>query len=60
MARNFGVAGIPMQVIDGQDNTDSMLKQLNRVAALFPWVDIICFSELCLRGPDMSLAMPFE
>ncbi|MCP4629044.1 MAG: carbon-nitrogen hydrolase family protein [bacterium] len=58
MARNLGVAGIQMTVVDEQDNTDAMLKKLNRVASLFPWVDIICFSELCISGPDMSLAMP--
>ena len=58
MARNLGVAGIQMTVVDGQDNTDMMLKKLNRVAALFPWVDIICFSELSMNGPDMSVAMP--
>ena len=58
MARNLGVAGIQMTVVDGQDNTDAILKKLNRVATLFPWVDIICFSELCISGPDMSLAQP--
>jgi predicted amidohydrolase len=58
MARNIGIAGIQMMVVGGQDNTNAMLKKLNRVAALFPWVDIICFSELCMKGPDMSLAMP--
>ncbi len=58
MARNLGIAGIQMNVVHGQDNTDAMLKKLNTVAALFPWVDIICFSELCMSGVDMSLAMP--
>lgn len=58
MARNIGIAGIQMQVLRGQDNTERMLQQLNSVAALFPWVDIICFSELCMSGLDMKLAMP--
>ena len=58
MARNIVIAGIQMQVIRGQDNTERMLQQLNSVAALFPWVDIICFSELCMSGLDMKLAMP--
>jgi deaminated glutathione amidase len=57
MARNLGIAGIQMHVVHGRDNTDRMLKQLNTVAALFPWVDIICFSELCMSGLDMNLAM---
>ena len=58
MARNIGIAGVQMQVVYGQDNTDRMLKQLNTVAALHPWVDIICFSELAMSGLDMNLAMP--
>jgi predicted amidohydrolase len=58
MARNIGIAGIQMHVVRGCDNTDGMLKKLNTVAALFPWVDIICFSELCMSGLDMNLAMP--
>jgi predicted amidohydrolase len=58
MARNIAIAGIQMQVVPGRDNTDGMLKQLNTVAALFPWVDIICFSELCMSGLEMNLAMP--
>ena len=58
MARNLGIAGIQMHVDHGRDNTDGMLKQLDTVAALFPWVDIICFSELCMSGLDMNLAMP--
>ena len=52
------IAGIQMHVVRGCDNTDGMLKKLNTVAALFPWVDIICFSELCMSGLDMNLAMP--
>jgi len=31
---------------------------LNTVAGLFPWVDIIFFSELCISGLDMNQAMP--
>ena len=56
MARNLGVAGIQMNVVPGEDNTAAMLQQLNHIAVLFPWVDIICFSELCLYGPDMNFA----
>ena len=58
MARNLGVAGIQMNVIHGQDNTDEMLKKLNWTIALFPWVDVIFFSELCLSGLDLKLAIP--
>jgi predicted amidohydrolase len=58
MSRNLGIAGIQMHVIQGRDNTDGMLDKLNTVAALFSWVDIICFSELCMSGLDVNLAMP--
>ena len=58
MARNLGVAGIQMHVAHGKDNTEAMLKKLNAVEKLFPWVDIICFSELCMSGLDMNMAMP--
>jgi predicted amidohydrolase len=58
MARYLGIAGIQMRVAHARDNTDEMLKQLNTVAGFFPWVDIICFSELCMSGLDMNLAMP--
>jgi len=58
MARNLGIAGIQMNVVYGKDNSDAMLKKLRDVAALFPWVDIIFFSELCLSGVDKRLAMP--
>ncbi len=58
MARNFGVAGIQMHVTRGKDNTEAMLQRLDVVEALFPWVDLICFSELSMSGLDMNLAMP--
>ena len=58
MARNLGVAGIQMRVDKGEDNTAGMLKKLKSVVALFPWVDVIFFSELCLSGMDLNLAMP--
>ena len=58
MARNLGIAGIQMEVAWGVDNSDAMMMNLNRVALLFPWVDIIIFSELCLCGMDIKLAQP--
>ena len=56
MARNLGIAGIQMEVAWGVDNSDAMMKNLNRVALLFPWVDIVIFSELCVCGIDINLA----
>jgi len=57
MGRNLGIAGIQMHVVQGEDNTAGMLKKLKGVVALFPWVDVIFFSELCLSGVDKKLAM---
>ena len=58
MARTLGIAGIQMQVAWGVDNSDAMLVNLNRVALLFPWVDMVIFSELCVCGIDINLAQP--
>jgi formamidase len=47
-----------MEVAWGVDNSDAMMVNLNRVALLFPWVDIVIFSELCVCGIDINLAQP--
>ena len=57
MSRLLGIAGIQMKVVHGQDNTAMMLKKMNAVNTLFPWVEIIFFSELCLSGLDMKLSL---
>ena len=57
MSRNLGIAGIQMTVARGEDNSDEMLAKMKYVSLLFPWVDIIFFSELCLSGVDMQLAL---
>jgi len=53
MSRNLGIAGIQMTVVRGEDNSDTMLAKMKFVSLLFPWVDIIFFSELCLSGVDI-------
>ncbi len=58
MARTLGIAGIQMEVTRGTDNSDAMMANLNRLALLFPWVDIVVFSELCVCGIDINLAQP--
>ena len=57
MSRNLGIAGIQMTVARGEDNSDAMLAKIKSVSLLFPWVDIIFFSELCLSGVDIELAL---
>jgi len=58
MPRYVGIAGVQMAVDYGVDNTDAMMNSLDRVVALFPWVDIVVFSELCVNGLDLQLAAP--
>ena len=58
MSAYLGVAGVQMEVVRGEDNTDRMLKKLKVVAACFPWVDIVLFPEFCLCGMNPSLAKP--
>jgi predicted amidohydrolase len=56
MARCLGIAGIQMEVVRGKDNSEAMIKKLNVVAASFPWVDMVLFSELCVCGLNFDLA----
>ncbi|MBW2056608.1 MAG: carbon-nitrogen hydrolase family protein [Deltaproteobacteria bacterium] len=58
MARYLGIAGIQMEVVHGQDNTAEMMERLDRVAASFPWADLVFFSELCVSGMNRELAQP--
>jgi len=60
MARTIGIAGIQMNVVYGEDNSEAMLQKLRVVAALFPWVEIIFFGELCVCGVDRRRAMPVD
>ena len=57
MSRNLGIAGIQMTVARGEDNSGPMLSKMKYVSLLFPWVDLIFFSELCLSGLDMKMAL---
>jgi len=50
MSRYFGVAGIQMNILRGQDNSRAMIHRLKTVSLLFPWVDMVIFSELCSSG----------
>jgi deaminated glutathione amidase len=60
MDRTLGIAGIQMTVIQGQDNSDAMIANLNIAHKRSPWVDIFFFSELCACGVDKTLAMPLS
>jgi predicted amidohydrolase len=58
MARYLGIAGIQMEIAFGQDNSQAMMEKLNTLVTLFPWVDLVLFSELCVCGLNRDLAQP--
>jgi len=57
MSRNLGIAGIQMAVDRSEDNAAKMLAKMKSVSRMFPWVDIVFFSELCLSGVDVQQAL---
>lgn len=57
MTRLLGLAGIQMNVVDGQDNTGPMLVKMDEVRVKFPWVEVLFFSEMCLFGMDKKSAL---
>jgi len=47
-----------MEVKAGEDNSENALRLLRSVASLFPWVDVVLFSELAICGLNPDLAVP--
>lgn len=60
----FAVAGIQMRVSATQSNVDMMILKLDIAMNIYPWVDMVVFSELCAFGPLTYYAQqaggPFE
>jgi len=56
MSRYLGIAGVQMEVVRGRDNSGAMMERLKTVALLFPWVDMVIFSELCAPGLNPGVA----
>ena len=56
MSRCLGIAGVQMEVKAGEDNSENALRLLRNVASLFPWVDMVLFSELSICGMNPGLA----
>lgn len=52
MPRHFGIAAVQMQVVpwDSPATLDCMAEVIASTKAMFPWVDMICFPELCPAG----------
>ena len=59
----FAIAGIQMN-IGMQDNFDEMRRRVDLLLFLYPWVEMVVFSELAYRGPNHAAAEamdgPFE
>jgi predicted amidohydrolase len=49
--RPFAIAGIQMRVSAVQSNVEMMKLKLEITMSLYPWVEMVVFSELCGFGP---------
>ena len=47
----FSIAGIQMRVSASYSNVEAMKLKLNILMNIYPWVDMVLFSELCAYGP---------
>ena len=52
----FAVAGVQMHTSATESNIPHMKQRLETLMALFPWVDMVMFSELCAFGPPLAKA----
>jgi len=55
----FAIAGIQMKVSAVAPNVEMMKLKLDIAMSLYPWVDMIVFSELCGYGPLTHTAQEF-
>lgn len=53
----FAIAGIQMH-IGLESNLTNLSRQLDLLMHLYPWVDMVVFSELCCDGPNPASAQP--
>jgi predicted amidohydrolase len=54
---HFAIAGIQMQLGHGS-NIDAMRHRLDLTMHLYPWVQLVMFSELAVFGPLLQYAQP--
>ncbi|GAB5466286.1 MAG: hypothetical protein Kapaf2KO_17220 [Candidatus Kapaibacteriales bacterium] len=52
----FAIAGIQMKVSAIHSNVEMMKLKLDITMNLYPWVEMVVFSELCGYGPLMHTA----
>ncbi len=56
----FAIAGIQMHVNALHPNIDGMLQRLDILMSVFPWTQMVMFSELAAFGPLTKHALPQE
>lgn len=54
---HFAIAGIQMSVAM-QNNIEAMQNRLNVLMQVYPWVEMVLFSELAANGPTHASAQP--
>jgi len=53
----FAIAGLQLEAVNG-DNVDTMLAEIDKVVARFPWLDMVVLAELNACGTDTGVAEP--
>jgi predicted amidohydrolase len=59
MTRPFSIAGIQMPVMANASNVPLMKHKLDVLMSVYPWVQMVMFSELCAFGPLTYYAEEF-
>jgi predicted amidohydrolase len=59
MTRPFSIAGIQMPVMANASNVPLMKHKLDVLMSVYPWVQMVMFSELCAYGPLTYYAEEF-
>lgn len=55
----FSIAGVQMHVSAAKSNIEMMKHKIEVLTSVYPWVQMIVFSELCAHGPLTVHAQPF-
>lgn len=58
MKKPFAIAGIQMRVAATHSNVEMMKVKLEILMSIYPWVEMVMFSELSPFGPLISKAQP--
>ncbi len=57
--RHFSIAGVQMQVSAAHSNVEMMKFKLDVLMSIYPWVQMVVFSELSVNGPLTQFAVEF-